>query len=163
MSVIEQRLIYLHAQELASALADEVIDSLKRQTPCLLPGRIALPNLWEELCFQIQTDDESLDWDSLLDRLYTLVESELSSLSDTDLACLWLTTDQGHRWHSKTLNSQTDQEIEQDFLSPLRVPFNTRTIADWVTEEFVVSVADNYDCPQTAGLFSDLPTCSQCV
>ncbi len=154
MSALEQRLIYLHAQELASALADEVIGTLQAQPPSLAV-RIELPNLWEEVCYQIQADEKSLDWDILLDRLYSLVESGLSNLSDTDLACLWLATDEGHRWHWKTINSQTEQYIEQHFLSPLRVPFNTRTIADWVTEEFVVTVADGYDCPQIARYFAD--------
>ena len=141
---------------IACAAADEISCKVEKslmgmEDDLLSPDGSGLQNTWEEICVQVQFE-ESMFWDIYNDTVNSLIRSNVEKLEDEEKAAIWLQTDNGKEWKSKSGSHKDDDGLYCVYVLPEHevsekdssLCYNTDDIVYFISREYVYVNADDY-------------------
>jgi hypothetical protein len=135
-----QDLVREHSDVVGRRIAERAVTELKGMKAERLSGDDSgLESVWQEYCVQIR-GEQSIFWDAYQDTVRDVIRRGLSDLPKTELAMLWLCTEQGWDWAFDVVDST-------DPVPPPHPGIDEVDVADWIMSTFVDVLADQDDDP----------------
>ena len=155
MNPIEKSLTTKENLAVVDVVVTQVIAALKNCKETQHAEYSGLENVWEEICVHLQSDD-SCCWEIYIDTMRGFIILELEKLTNNDLAALWLQTDDRFKWHAELEQRESPDitTLNQSIDNP-SIPYDLNSIADFIIQEHLLSVAETYTNDNTSLYLND--------